>query len=171
MIGPLAVVCFVLPVTSAVAFDRNTAAEPPATTVSRGLEREVGKAISGLPLLISKADVEAPLTRVRQIESDDSISSAARPVDPAFKAVVLTPPESMDRPVQPSPGGPVLFDFEKALKNEYSTGARAAKPKTPVVFPPPSPQSAQGAKTAASTTPPRSFGPADIAATRAMTRF
>jgi hypothetical protein len=176
MIGPLAVACFVMPVTSAAAFDANTAAEPGVKTASRGLGREVDKAISGLPLLVSKADVEAPLTRVRQIESDDSPSSASRPEDPAFKAVVLTPPESTDRPVQPNPGGPVI-DSEKTLqKPEYGSAAPAVKPKPPAVSPDvrssasTSPQSAQGAKTAASA-PPRSFGPSDIAGTRALTRF
>jgi hypothetical protein len=185
MIGPLAAACLVLPVTCATAFDGNTAAEPRDKTASRGLEREVDKAISGLPLLISKADVEAPLTRVRQIESDDSLSSASRPVDPAFKAVVLTPPESTDRPVQPNAGGPVNFDSEKTLqKQEYGSAAPAVKPKPPAVLPDvrssasaspqsaqtTSPQSAQGAKTATSA-PPRSFGPSDIAGTRALTRF
>jgi hypothetical protein len=176
MIGPLAAACLVLPVTCATAFDGNTAAEPRDKTASRGLEREVDKAISGLPLLISKADVEAPLTRVRQIESDDSLSSASRPVDPAFKAVVLTPPESTDRPVQPNAGGPVIFDSEKLQKPEYGSAAPAAKPKPPAVLPDvrssasTSPQSAQGAKTATSA-PPRSFGPSDIAGTRALTRF
>jgi hypothetical protein len=185
MIGPLAIACLVLPVTCATAFDGNPAAEPRDKTASRGVEREVDKAISGLPLLISKADVEARLTRVRQIESDDSLSSASRPVDPAFKAVVLTPPESTDRPVQPNAGGPVNFDSEKTLqKQEYGSAAPAVKPKPPAVLPDvrssasaspqsaqtTSPQSGQGAKTATSA-PPRSFGPSDIAGTRALTRF
>lgn len=178
MIGPLAAACFLLPVTSATAFDGNGAAEPRVKTASRGLEREGDKAISGLPLLISKADVEAPLTRVRRIESDDAPSSASPPADPAFKAVVLTPPESTDRPVQPNPGGPVIFDSEKTPhKQEYGSVAPIVKPKPSAVLPDvrspasTSPQSAQGPKTAASAPPPRSFGPSDIAGTRALTRF
>ena len=176
-IGPLAAACFVLSVTCAIAFDGNTASEPRAKTASRGLERESDRAISGLPLLISKADVEAPLTRVRQIDSDDSLGTPSQPVDPAFKAVVLTPPESTDRPIQPSPG-PV--DSEKTLhKQEYGSAGPALKPKPPAVLPdvrsspatsPAQAFPAQAAKTAAST-PPRSFGPADIAGTRALTRF
>jgi len=172
-------VFFVLSIPSAIAFDGNTPSEPRVKTASRGLEREADKAISGLPLLISKADVEAPLSRVRQIESDDSLSTPSQPVDPAFKAVVLTPPESTDRPVQPNPG-PVIFDSEKTPHKQEYGSAPVLKPKPPAVLPDvrssPATSSAQatspapGAKTAAST-PPRSFGPADIAGTRALTRF
>ena len=123
----LALAYFVLPVASAVAFDGNTAAEARVKIASRGLEVE--KAISGLPLLISRADVEAPLTRVRQVEFDDSVDSKALPVDPAFKAVLLTPRESTGQPLQPSLADLTIIDSEE--KPEKAPEKQKNNPTTP----------------------------------------
>ena len=216
----LALACFVLPVASAVALDRPAAAEPPANMASRGLTRD-DTPISGGPVLISRADTESPLTRVRRVEMLDTIElEATAEPDPAFKALVLTPRGSTGRPLQPAPAGLDIIDTveappkpEKALeKPEKAPEKRENNPTRPttvfrlqstpeptpkdaptdkvrprdehkgkqlatipdvksVASPPPRP--APGPKTAASAppAPPRSFGPADIGAARAMTRF
>jgi hypothetical protein len=58
----------------------------------------------GHPVVVSRADVESPKSRIRSLEAGDagSESAASTPVaDPAFKAVLLTPRASTGRPIQP----------------------------------------------------------------------
>jgi hypothetical protein len=70
----LAVACFVLPAASAAALDGTTTAEPTGKIASRGLER-ADRLISGSPVLISRADIESPLTRVRRVELIDAVEN------------------------------------------------------------------------------------------------
>jgi hypothetical protein len=161
-------------------------------------------------VLISRADIESPLTRVRRVELIDAVENEVQGgADPAFKAVLLTPRESTGRPMQPALAGLVVIDKADAPQSEKTPEKQESNATTPgAAFhlqnaPDPTskdhlndkvrpreepkakqlatipearsvastpPQTVHGPKTAAST-PPRSFGPADIAATRAFTRF
>ena len=152
-----------------------------APVLSRGL---------GSPVVLSRSDVESPLIRIRSIDSEVVIASTATSTaDPAFKAVVLTPRGSTGRPVQPLYEPPAV---EEQTETPAATGPAptkqaslpppsspssasprsippAAKPK-PVVHVAPAaaaPRVAQAPRAA----PAPKFGAAEVAATRAFTRF
>src|SRR5262249_7552428 len=85
---------------SGFAADNNTS--DTSRPAPKAIPGHTSVAALGKPVLVSRADVESPLARVRSLQFDASSSSSeSRVADPAFKAVLLTPRESTGRPVQP----------------------------------------------------------------------
>jgi hypothetical protein len=182
--------------TSASALEGNTEADSGDKIALRGLVREDTQ-VSGSPVLISRADIESPLTRVRRVDLVDFVEGEGRIADPAFKAVLLTPLGSTGRPVQPTFSGVGIIDKpdepqrpEKAPEipeiksHPQDANLRLPSPPDSTVKEPTnavhakSPALAAGpkqvTKLAASppspaTTPQRT--PAEIGAVRAFTRF
>ena len=73
-----------------------------ARAFPKAVPARINVATLGKPVLVSRADVEFPLGRVRSFQLDASSNTGeSRVADPAFKAVLLTPRESTGRPVQP----------------------------------------------------------------------
>ena len=171
-----------------------------ARAFPKAVPARVTVATLGKPVLVSRADVESPLGRVRSFQLDASSNTGeSRVADPAFKAVLLTPRESTGRPVQPAiplhelaSGPPHVTPADApTTKGQAATvktePAAPAKPqpkqiasKTPASRPTPQHAAAGGANTppvarrAAKPAEPKSgggFGRAEIAATRAFTRF
>src|SRR5215470_17926158 len=105
----LALVLLALSGVSASALEGNTEANSSGKTALRGLVRE-DTPVSGSPVLISRADIESPLSRVRRVDVVDFVESEGRVADPAFKAVLLTPLGSTGRPVQPTLVGIGIID-------------------------------------------------------------
>ena len=90
----------------ALASSAGLAGDAEETDAARALPKAVPARINvatlGKPVLVSRADVESPLGRVRSFQLDASSNTGeSRVADPAFKAVLLTPRESTGRPVQP----------------------------------------------------------------------
>lgn len=186
---------------SAPAIAAETAATPaPIKIAARSIEAEPSAFALGRPVVVTRADVESPLARVRSIELDASTSSGdPRPADPAFKAVLLTPRESTGRPAQPlmpeipvSEPGAELASVDpddrpdaapKPRQNPApSTATRERAVPLPSSRQPPPKMAAVAptARVAASpqvparkpaAAPAPRFGAAEIAATRAFTRF
>src|SRR5262249_8523125 len=87
----------------ASAADSDSAGSAPVKVATRSLEAAPAALMLGGPVMVTRADVESPLGRVRSPELDGSATGETRAADPdpAFKAVLLTPRESTGRPVQP----------------------------------------------------------------------
>ena len=90
----------------ALASSSGLAGDADSTDAARALPKAVPARINvaalGKPVIVSRADVESPLGRVRSLQLDASAQTGeTRVADPAFKAVLLTPRESTGRPVQP----------------------------------------------------------------------
>ena len=90
----------------ALASSSGFAGDADSTDAARALPKAVPARINvaalGKPVIVSRADVESPLGRVRSLQLDASAQTGeTRVADPAFKAVLLTPQESTGRPVQP----------------------------------------------------------------------
>jgi len=181
--------------TGAAAQDRNRGLEPAVQmasatpfTVERGL---------GSPIVFSRTDVESPLARIRTWNSDPASSTLgletetgnATPevsplADPAFKSVLLTPRSSTGRPVQPTYEPPPEAPAEAPPPARKE--ASLPPPHVPQQLRPlpqmrhesaapatsnPKPRNERSAR-ATSVRPEGPKGsPADIAATRAFTRF
>jgi hypothetical protein len=148
----------------------------------------------GKPVVVSRSDVESSVARVRSVEIIDGPSRVQSPTaDPAFKAVLLTPRGSTGRPIQMQMAN--LPDIQEPVAKEPETSSLAPpKPSAPVttakIVPEPSvnqrvsvPPVLRAAPTTRSATPksnplPKaiqparpSYGPTEIAASRAFTRF
>jgi hypothetical protein len=149
----------------------------------------------GRPVLVSRSDVETSGARVRSVEIIDGPSPIQSPAaDPAFKAVLLTPRGSTGRPIptqlaslpdvqepiakEPeSPAGPspaAVSSTTAKIVPEPSAHDRV--PARPVERLAPTTRSAMPIQKPASrpkTAQPErpSYGTAEIAATRAFTRF
>ena len=191
----------------ALASSAGLAGDAEETDAARALPKAVPTRINvatlGKPVLVSRADVESPLGRVRSFQLDASSNTGeSRVADPAFKAVLLTPRESTGRPVQPviplyelASGTPHVTPADApptkgqapTVKTEPTTPAKP-QPKQIASKPPasrPTPATPQHAAAGGANTPPVArraakpaepksgggFARAEIAATRAFTRF
>jgi hypothetical protein len=149
----------------------------------------------GKPVVVSRSDVETSGARVRSVEIIDGpspIQSSA--ADPAFKAVLLTPRGSTGRPIQtllanlPDVPEPVAKEPEHPRVQSPSLASTNARivpepssvhervPARPIERLAPTTRSAASIQKSAprpkTTQPDRpSYGTAEIAATRAFTRF
>jgi hypothetical protein len=180
-----------------VAAAQTAAAEPtPIRLASRSLEPVPARTL-GSPVVVSRSDVESPLGRVRSLEFDTTTNAPPRAADPAFKAVLLTPRESTGRPAQPAVPDITTVEPEQPkpkegmkLQSHSPTAVEAEKPVAPPKErgqPRPTTQQPKRvtvreaaaaprvARPAAAAPAPRAaaprFGAAEIAASRAFTRF
>jgi hypothetical protein len=150
-----------------------------ASATPFGVDRGLGR-----PVVLSRSDLESPLNRVRSFDSEPTLAPAAAPpiADPAFKSVLLTPHDSTGRPIQPLYEPPPDEPAEQSLPPAGGTlkvlgtqpskgpGVGTAKGNSPVRNSPPQPPKAQVARAAPAQSPPK-FGPAEIGAVRAFSRF
>ncbi len=152
----------------------------------------------GKPVVVSRSDVETSGARVRSVEIIDGPSPIQSPAaDPAFKAVLLTPRGSTGRPIQtqlanlPDVQEPVAKEPEPPAATPAAPSYSLSSTTTRIV-PEPSvhehvpvrpverlaPTTRSAAPTQKSASRPKaaqperpSYGTAEIAATRAFTRF
>jgi len=148
------------------------AAISPDSLAARGL---------GRPVVLSRSDVESPLARIRAFDVESPAEAASPPVaDPAFKSVLLTPRDTSGTVAEPQ--------YQAAPPVEDQTapgGATNGKVDIPQRLPAPSasPGSQRSTRSPSGETPRAApkvantvhaqpkYGPAEIAATRAFTRF
>jgi hypothetical protein len=173
----------------AIALDEPPAATPPVKVAARSIQTDQGAFTLGAPVVVSRSDVESPVRRVGSPEFNAPVENARVP-DPAFKGVLLTPRESTGRPAQPNIGEENYqvasapsssADEPRPLEDHRNQrkGNIAPAPSRPTPDKPAGRQQPAKASTAAAPQPaktattvaPRRFGPAEIAATRAFTRF
>jgi hypothetical protein len=78
-------------------------ASPPARVkvAARSVDADPAGFTLGRPVIVTRADLESPLGRVRGLERETGTSGPIREADPAFKAILLTPRDSTGRPAQP----------------------------------------------------------------------
>ena len=172
------------------------AAEPaPIRLASRSVDAVPARAL-GTPVVVTRSDVESPLGRVRSLEFDTTTNGPPRAADPAFKAVLLTPRESTGRPAQPVAPDLTTVEPEPTQPKDsmklQSYSPVDVEPEKPVAPPTqrgqprPTTQQPKRVTVREATAPPRAprpavaapapraaprFGAAEIAASRAFTRF
>jgi hypothetical protein len=174
-------------------------AEPAAIRLASRSIDSVAPRTLGSPVVVTRSDVESPLGRVRSLELDPTTNPLPRSADPAFKAVMLTPRESTGRPAQPAapdittvePEPPRPKDGMK-LQSHSPADVESEKPVAPPKErgqPRPTTQqpkrvivreAAAAPRPAVAAPAPRAaapraaaprYGAAEIAASRAFTRF
>jgi hypothetical protein len=181
----LVFVASTFPAGQAAAADNSSKAVPLIKFASRSIQTEQGAFVLGVPVVVSRSDIESPSRRIGAPEPSGPVENE-RPSDPAFKGVLLTPRESTGRPAQPNvedgkfeltsaPATDVARPVPASAAHPSDEEGRPSRPKVNATRPPsaPTPPKAQVAvqKQPAAVAPARKFGAAEIAATRAFTRF
>jgi len=200
----LAVAVLLLGSSAGTAADPDSSAPARVKIAARSVDADPAGFALGRPVIVTRADLESPLGRIRGLEADTSASGPVRQADPAFKAILLTPRDSTGRPAQPILPDVVLTEPEikqttaepdskqesgiklgshnvsdpvKPLPNAQKertiprpSTQQSRNPKEVAAAPPRATAPRVPARAAATATAPR-FGAAEIAATRAFTRF
>jgi hypothetical protein len=169
----------------AAAAERDQRPEAPIKLASRSLDATPAAFTVGSPVIVTRTDVESPLTRVRSLDADGNASrllSLSEP-DPAFKSVILTSsnstgrdpsvvdipdipdtPEATIEPRRPSFGTPKGGNGASKTppsKRGYGLASGSSRPE---------PQQQHAAAPRSARAPAR-FGKAEIEATQVFTRF
>jgi hypothetical protein len=109
----VAVVAVLLLGSSSVrAADPDSPAPARVKLAARSVDADPAGFTLGRPVVVTRADLESPLGRVRGLEPDTDTTGQLRQADPAFKAILLTPRGSTGRPAQPIMPDVVLTEPE-----------------------------------------------------------